>query len=161
MNITGRDPSAFAADLGMASEFIVTGILIRLGFDVGVMQVTRVPYDLWLRAFEVPGGNEVSLRVQVKTLSKSGSIKLIGGTRAGVDRVYKSGVKTYKYTIEHSDLMIGFDRYTFDLYLIPTRFAAKWGKSKSVKKLQPLRNNWNVLLNWNDTFLSNLENQLE
>jgi len=44
LNITGKDPSAFAALLGDAHEFIVTGILIRLGFDVGTMQVQRFAY---------------------------------------------------------------------------------------------------------------------
>jgi len=50
LNITRKDPNAFAALLGDAHEFIVTGILIRLGFDVGTMQVKGVAYDLWLLA---------------------------------------------------------------------------------------------------------------
>jgi len=157
LNVTGKDPSAFAALLGDAHEFIVTGILIRLGFDVGTMQVKGVAYDLWLLAYEKPNEKQVSLRVQIKTISEGGSIRFIGGTRGGVDRIYIPKVKKYKYSTEHSDLIIGIDKYTFDLYLIPTRFIEKWGDSRSVRKLQPLKNNWDILLNWNDDFLKKLE----
>lgn len=160
LNITGKNPSAFAALLGDAHEFIVTGILIRLGFDVGTMQVKGVAYDLWLLAFEKPNGKRKSLRVQIKTVSEGGSIKFTGGTRGGVDRIYIPGKKKYKYTTKHNDLIIGVDKYTFDLYLVPTRFIGKWGESKSVRKLQALKNNWDILLNWNDDFLTKLESRL-
>jgi hypothetical protein len=69
-------------------------------------------------------------------------------------------VKEYKYTTKHSDLIIGIDKYTLDLYLIPTRFIEKWGSSRSVGLMQPLRNNWDVLLNWNNEFLGKLEASL-
>ena len=160
LNITGKNPSAFAALLGDAHESIVTGILIRLGFDVGTMQVKGVAYDLWLLAYEKPNGNKVSLRVQIKTVSEGGSIKFTGGSRGGVDRIYIPKVKQYKYTTEHNDLIIGVDKNTFDLYLVPTRFIGKWGNSESVRKLQALKNNWDILLNWNDTFLTRLESSL-
>ncbi|NHI83430.1 MAG: hypothetical protein EAX81_03920 [Candidatus Thorarchaeota archaeon] len=160
LNITGKDESAFAADMGMAHEFLVTAILIRLGFEVGVMQVSRTPYDLWLLAYDRPDGNSVSLRVQIKTVSKGGTIKLTGGTRGGIDREYKSDVKEYKYSTEHSDLLIGVDRNTFDLYLVPTSFLDDWGKSKAVSLLKPLKNNWDLLMNWNDEFIISLRNDL-
>ena len=161
LNITGKDPAAFAALLGDAHEYIVTGILIRLGFDVGTMQVKGVPYDLWLFAYKTPKKKKrVSLRVQTKTASDKGSIKFTGGTRGGVDRIYIPKVKEYKYTIKHNDLIIGVDRHTFDLYLIPTRFIKKWGKSKSIRKLKALKNNWDILLNWNKAFLTRLESSL-
>jgi len=160
LNITGKDRAAFAALLGDAHEFIVTGILIRLGFDVGVMQVKGVAYDLWLLAYEKPNGKKRSLRVQIKTISEGGSIKFTGGTRGGVNRIYIPKVKKYKYSTEHSDLIIGIDKYTFDLYLLPTHFIEKWGESRSVKKLQALKNNWDILLNWNDDFLTKLESSL-
>ena len=160
LNLTGKDPAAFAALLGDAHEFIVTGILIRLGFDVGTMQVKGVAYDLWLLAYENPKGKKVSLRVQIKTISEGGSIKFGGGSRGGVDRVYIPKVKQYKYTTEHNDLVIGVDKNTFDLYLVPTRFIKKWGASRSVGKLQALKNNWDILFNWNDDFLNKLEASL-
>lgn len=160
LNITGKNPSTFAALLGDAHEFIVTGILIRLGFDVGTMQVKGVAYDLWLLAYEKPNGNKVSLRVQIKTISGGGSTKFGGGSRGGVDRIYIPKVKQYKYTTKHNDLIIGVDKNTFDLYLVPTRFIGKWGKSKAISKLRPLKNNWDILLNWNDDFLMKLESTL-
>jgi hypothetical protein len=160
LNITGKDPAAFAANLGDAHEFIVTGVLIRLGFDVGVMQVKGVAYDLWLLAYEKPDGKKVSLRVQIKTISEGGSIRFIGGSRGGIDRIYKPKVKEYKYTTAHSDLIIGIDKDTFDLYLVPTQFIEKWGSSRSIGKMQSLKNNWDILLNWNDGFLSKLETSL-
>jgi hypothetical protein len=160
-NITGKEKGAFAADLGASNEFIVTGILIRLGFDVGVMQVSRSPYDLWLFAYKEPKGEQIPLRVQIKTVSGSRSIKLGGGTRGGVDREYKSDVKEYKYTTEHNDLIVGVEKSTLDLYLVPTEFTKDWGKSKSVNKLQILKNNWDLLLNWNDGYLASLKSKLE
>jgi hypothetical protein len=160
-NITGKDKGAFAADLGASNEFIVTGILIRLGFDVGVMQVSRTPYDLWLFAFSKPKGEMIPLRVQIKTISGGGSIKLGGGTRGGVDRQYKSGVKEYKYTTEHNDLIVGVDKSTLNLYLLPTSFTENWGKSKSIGSLQLLKNNWSLLLNWNAEYLSELKERIE
>jgi hypothetical protein len=160
LNLTGKVTGKFAAILGDAHELIVTGLLIRLGFDVGVMQVKGVPYDLWIFAYETPNGKSKPLRVQVKTISEGGSVKFTGGSRGGVDRVYIPKIKEYKYTTEHSDLIIGVDKDTLDLYLIPTEFIAKWGTSRSISKLRPLKNNWNILLNWNDKFLRDLEYQL-
>jgi hypothetical protein len=77
-----------------------------------------------------------------------------------VDRYYRSGVKEYKYSEKDHDLIIGVQVETLDLYLVPTRFISKWGKSRSVNKLQVLKNNWDILLNWNDEFLSELETKL-
>jgi hypothetical protein len=160
MNVTGKNPGAFAADLGIANEYIVTGLLIRLGFDVGVVQLTRTPFDLWIYAFVNPDGERISLRAQIKTISKNGTIKFGAGVRSGADREYKSDVKAYKYTTEHNDLVIGIDRLSFDMYLVPTFYSEKWGNSKNIGTLEILKNNWNILLNWNPTFLSRLGSQL-
>lgn len=80
--------------------------------------------------------------------------------RGGIDRYYRAGVKEYKYTEKDQDLIIGVHVDTLDLYLVPTRFISNWGKSRTIKKLQPLKNNWDILLNWNDEFLNELEGQL-
>ena len=78
----------------------------------------------------------------------------------GVDRITISGVKTYKYTEEHCDLMIGVSRDDLDLYLFPVRFASLYKTSVSLKKIRMVRNNWDILLNWNDGYLSSLQNSL-
>jgi hypothetical protein len=155
INITKLDKGKIAANLGDAHEHIATGILIRLGFDVGIVDVHGTPYDLMIIGREDPKGKKVTLRAQVKTADSS--ISFIGGSRGGVDREYKSGVKTYKYTTEHSDLILGVDKNTFDIYVVPSMFLANWGGSRATSKLQPLKNNWDILLNWNDTFLKALQ----
>jgi len=105
-------------------------------------------------------GKRKPLRAQVRTISKGCSIKLIGGVRGGENRYYRSGVKECKYTTEHSDLIIGVDVKTLDLYLVPTKFTERWGKSKTISTLELLKNNWDILLNWNDEYLGKLGSQL-
>ena len=160
LNVTKLDPAKHAARLGEAHQLIVAGILMRLGFDVGLLSTKGGPYDLLVVAYESPGGEIKILRAQVKTASKGGSIKFIGGTRAGIDRKYIPGVKKYKYTTKDNDLIIGVDRNTLDLYLIPTMYISDWGESRSLMKLQPLKNNWDILLNWNQEFLARLKEKL-
>lgn len=159
LNVTGRIRGKAEALLGDAHQYIVAGILIRLGFDVSLMATKGGSYDLLINAFKEPGGEEVILRCQVKASTK-GNVRFIAGTRGGIDRVYRSDVKTYKFTPKHNDLIIGVDMNTLDLYLIPTRFLAQWGTSRAFSKLQLLKNNWDILLNWNDEFLKELEGRL-
>lgn len=160
INLTGLDRGKMAANLGDAHEHIVIGILIRLGFDVGIVDVSGTKYDLLVIVFEKPppDGKKTILRVQVRTASKN--VSFIGGGRGGIDREYKSGVKTHKFTTEHSDLILAIDKSSFDVYVIPTEFLSNWGSSKAISKMQPLKNNWDILLNWNYNFLKSLESKL-
>ena len=158
-NITGLDKGRYAASLGDAHQYLVIGILMRLGFQVAHVTDRGLPYDIVIRAFKKKGGETVLIRCQVRTIRK-GRISFIAGTRAGVDRKYIPGVKEYKFTTEHNDLLIGVDPETLDLYLIPTRFTEEWGREKAVSKLKLLKNNWDILLNWNDEFLRKLQKQL-
>jgi len=139
LNVTGRLKGKFEALLGDAHQYIVAGILVRLGFVVSMVAVKGEPYDLLVYAFEKPGGREILLRCQTKASSK-GSVN---------------------FTQKHNDLIIGVDMRTLDLYLIPTAFLANWGNSRAFSKLQPLKNKWDVLLNWNDDYLERLRRQLE
>lgn len=160
LNITGLNLGKFASLLGEAHEYLVAGILIRMGFVVSVHTSRGGSYDLIIEGyqdFDKRKKRVKLLRAQVKTTN---GIKLGGGARGGIDREYIPGVKTYKYTEEHSDLIIGVDRDTLDLYIIPTRFVSRWGESVSKKKVQPLKNNTDILLNWNDSFLKKLESRL-
>jgi len=160
LNVTGRLRGEFEALLGDAHQFIVAGILIRLGFNVSLVALKGEPFDLIVFAYEKPQGREIPLRCQIRA-SRRKSVKFTGGTRGGVNRIYKPGVKKYKYTPEHNDLIIGVDMDTLDLYLVPTRFIVNWGESRAFSKLQPLKNNWNILLNWNEEYLSKLYQRLE
>lgn len=159
VNVTHLDKGKSAANLGDAHEHIVAGILIRLGFDVGIIDVHGTPYDLMVVGFtKSTKDTQTVLRAQVKTAD--GSVTFVGGSRGGVDREYKSGVKTYKYTTAHSDLILGIDKATLDVYVIPTRFIAKWGGSRATSKMQLLKNNWDILMNWNDEYLSELDRRV-
>lgn len=159
LNIVGMNTAKHAAMLGEAHEFIATGILMRWGFGVSVVSVRGGPYDLIIPAYEDFRANPEKialLRAQVRTMTDSISFK--AGIRGGVNRVYISDIKTYKYTEKDNDLIIGVDKSSLDLYLVPTRHIKKWGSSKSKTKLQVYKNNWDVLLQWNDQFLEQLEN---
>jgi hypothetical protein len=158
MNITGLDKSKMAANLGDANEHFASAILIRLGFDVAISAVHGTPYDILVITYTQLNGEKVLLRAQIKTTD--GSVSFIGGSRGGIDRQYISGVKTYKYTEAHSDLILGIDKNTLDMYVIPTRFIKKWGTSRATSKLQLLKNNWDILVNWNNAYLNRLEQQL-
>jgi hypothetical protein len=163
LNVAGIEPpSKFASRLGDAHQLIVAGILMRLGFHVSISLIKGEPFDMVVFAYRRPKGEQVPLRCQVKTSEAGRSIHFTAGTRGGVDRVYRRpSPKEYKYTTQHNDLIIGVDKETLDLYLIPTRFVEKWKeKSKTLSKLEPLRNNWGILLNWNDEYLSELEKKL-
>lgn len=161
LNVTKKDKGSFAALLGEAHQYLVTGILMRLGFLVSVITVRAGTFDLIIPAyenFEIEKEKNILLRAQVKTIKNS--LRFIGGTRAGVDRKYIPGVKEYKYTTKHNDLIIGVDPKLLDLYFVPTRFIDIWGKSVSKNKLKPLKNNIYILLNWNDQYLNNLKDIL-
>lgn len=160
INVTGIEARKHDSHLGDAHEHFVIGILIRWGFDVGKVDISGAPYDLFIYAYQSPNGERRFLRAQVKTIGDDGSLPLGGGGRGGVDREYTSDVKIYKYTEEHNDVIIGVDRNTLDLYIVPTRFACGWGMSKTKNKLTLLRNNWDVFRNWNDAFLNSLGSQL-
>jgi hypothetical protein len=159
LNVTGKLKGKFEALLGDAHQFIVAGILIRLGFVVSLVALKGEPFDLIVYAYERPGGREIPLRCQVRASHKS--VKFTAGTRGGVDRIYKPDVKKYKYTLEHNDLIIGVDIDTLDLYLVPTKFIANWGESRAFSKLQQLKNNWDILLNWNEEYLEKLYRKIE
>jgi len=162
LNITQKDLGAFAALMGEAHQYLVTGILMRLGFLVSVITVRAGTFDIIIPAFEDfarEKENNILLRAQVRTVRNS--LSFMGGIRAGVDRIYIDGVKEYKYTTKHNDLIIGVDQRTLDLYFVPTKFIGRWGKSVSKNKLEPLKNNVAILLNWNDDFLRRLERRLE
>ena len=145
--------------LEKAHQFITIGILVRLGFRVSMADGRGGSYDLIIPAFEnfdAHPEKTILIRAQSRTITKS--LGFTGGGRGGINRVYIPGIKTYKYTEKHNDLIIGVDEHSLDLYLVPTRHIQKWGSSKSKTKLQAYKNNWNILLHWNDEFLKQLEN---
>ncbi|HCY18165.1 MAG: hypothetical protein A2022_08610 [Deltaproteobacteria bacterium GWF2_42_12] len=89
------------------------------------------------------------IRAQVKTARTS--VSFTGGTRGGVDREYKSDVKTYTQSPDISDVIIGLkplENRAFDMYFIPTILIEIWGtKSKGLGTIEPLKNNYYILEN--------------
>lgn len=92
------------------------------------------------------------IRAQVKTAKKS--ISFIGGSRGGVDREYKSGVKTYRQSTTTSDVVIGIhpiDDKTYELYFVPTiLIEALNQQSISINKISDLKENYYILENCKD-----------
>ena len=158
IDITGLIKKKSGAPLGDAHELFVRSIMMRLGLEAGKADLSGSAYDVVIVGMEKMDGLKRFLRVQVKTVDIS--LNLTGGGRGGVDREYVSDVKVYKYSTEHSDLIFGVDRDKLDIYVVPTLFLDLWGKSVSKNKIQILKNNWEILINWNKPYLTELKEKL-
>jgi len=130
---------------GFAHEHIVAGILMKKFQNVSLVDLPLSPYDI-IVAFKEENGMENIIRAQVKT-SKN-RISFTGGTRGGVDRYYKSGVKEYTQSTATSDIVIGIKPIgddSYELYFIPTILIEKLNqKSISLSKIQRLKNNYTL-----------------
>lgn len=157
-DLTGLIKEKSSAPLGDAHELYARAILMRLGFEVGKVDLSAGPFDLFLVAYIFPKGEKQLLKVQIKTISRS--LLLKAGSRGGVDRTYNSSVKVYKYDESHNDLILGVDTKTLDIYVFPTKFAKKYGGSIGKGKIAILKNNWEILKNWNPKYLADLEKKL-
>ena len=136
---------------GFAHEHIVAGILMKRYQNVSLVDLPLSKYDLIIVPKQQENGTEEAIRAQVKTVSPSGSISFTGGGRAGVDRTYKSDVKTYVQSTKTSDVVIGIQQASnghFDLYFVPTvLIEVLEQKSISINKIQALKNNADILEN--------------
>ena len=114
--------------------------------NVSLVDLPLSPYDIVI-VYKRDQGEDI-VRAQVKTAKSS--ISFTGGTRGGVDRTYKSGIKTYTQSTETCDVVIGLHPYddSYDLYFVPTILIEKLGqKSISLKKIDALKNNYGMLDN--------------
>jgi len=131
---------------GFAHEHIVVGILMKKYQNVSLVDLPLSPYDIIL-VFKNEENQEEIIRAQVKTAKNS--VSFIGGSRGGVDRIYKSGVKTYCQSTKTSDVVIGLHpsgKDAFELYFIPSFLIEELKqKSISLNKIFPLRNNYEML----------------
>jgi len=116
--------------------------------NVSLVDLPLSPYDI-IVVFKEEDGTEDIIRAQVKTAKKS--ISFIGGTRGGIDREYKSGVKEYRQSTSTSDVVIGIHPLgndSYELYFVPTILIEKLNqKSISIKKIEKLKNNYFILRN--------------
>ena len=138
----GRD----AAISGFAHEHIAAGILMKRYGNVSMVDLPLSPYDIVI-VYKKDHGEDI-VRAQVKTAQSS--IAFTGGGRGGVDRVYKSDVKTYIQSTDTCDVVIGLHPYddSYDLYFVPTILIEKIGQgSISLSKIDALKNNYEMLDN--------------
>ena len=130
---------------GFAHEHIVAGILMKRYQNVSLVDLPLSPYDI-IVVFKREEGTEDTIRAQVKTATSS--VSFTGGTRGGVDRTYKSGVKTYTQTTKTSDVVVGLtptSNDSFELYFVPTVLIETLGqKSISINKIEKLKNNYEI-----------------
>lgn len=147
---TKEDIGRQASIDGFANEQIVAGILMKKYWNVSRVTLPLSSYDIVI--VRKKRGKEDIIRAQVKTARTS--IRFTGGTRGGVDRTYKSDVKTYTQSPKTSDVIIGvkpLENGAFDLYFVPTYLISSWGtKSKGLGTIEPLKNNYKFLENCKD-----------
>ena len=148
---------------GFAHEHIAAGILMKKYQNVSLVDLPLSPYDIII-VFKQPDGKENIIRAQVKTARKS--VSFVGGSRGGVDREYKSGVKTYTQSTQTSDVVIGLHPHnadSFDLYFVPTILVEQLDKKTiSLSKIEALKNNYEMLENCkNKDFVLNKSREYE
>ena len=144
-----REESGMQASIdGFAHEHIVAGILMKKYHDVSLVDLPHSSYDLIIVRKNKDGRDDI-IRAQVKTARKA--VSFTGGTRGGVDRTYKSGVKTYRQSTKTADVVIGLcpiDKDSFELYFVPTILIDLINqKSLSLNKIGAFKNNYEILEN--------------
>ena len=136
---------------GFAHEHIVVGILMKKYQNVSLVDLPLSTYDIIIVRKDTDNTEDI-IRAQVKTAKKS--ISFIGGSRGGVDREYKSSVKTYRQSTATSDVVIGIhpiDDNTYELYFVPTILIEHLNQqSISINKIADLKENYFILENCKD-----------
>jgi hypothetical protein len=124
------------------------GILMKRYQNVSLVDLPLSTYDIIIVIKDQKEKEDI-IRAQVKT-AKHG-ISFTGGTRGGVDRDYKSGVKTYTQSTKTSDVVIGLHpsgKDSFELYFVPTILIERLNqKSISLNKIKSLKDNYEILEN--------------
>ena len=133
---------------GFAHEHIAAGILMKRYQNVSLVDLPLSPYDIII-VRKTADGSEDIIRAQVKTAKQS--VPFTGGSRGGVDREYKSDVKTYTQSTATSDVVIGVHPAgdnAFELYFVPTILIEELNqKSISINRIRDLKENYFILEN--------------
>ena len=113
--------------------------------NVSLVDLPLSPYDI-ITARKDEDGKEDIIRAQVKTATRS--VSFTGGTRGGVDRTYRSDVKTYRQSTATSDVVIGvrtLGNASIDLYFVPTVLIEDLDQgSIALSRIAPLQNNYEM-----------------
>ena len=86
-----------------------------------------------------------SWMAEIKT-SSTGIIDFTGGSRSGKQISREVKQRTYKYSQQDCDLIIGVDTSNGDCYIIPIEELSKWKNSTNIKNLQQYKENWQILV---------------
>lgn len=136
-----------ASAKGFANESRLLAALLERGYNASRVDLPHSTYDI-----VVEKSTHDIIRVQVKTISPSGSISFTGGVRGGIDRSYKSGIKTYTQNIQTSDIVVGVQSTRtngdseINFYFVPTLYIEYINqKSISIAKIPMAKNNWEIL----------------
>lgn len=141
-----------ASAKGFANENRLLAALLERGYNASRVDLPHSTYDIVVEKSK----NDI-IRVQVKTVSSGGSISFTGGVRGGIDRTYKSGIKSYIQNTETSDVVVGVESIAsngdkeINFYFIPTLYIERINqKSLSVNKVPQVKNDWKFLLQCKD-----------
>ena len=140
-NYTKMDEGIYRTVEGNADEIIAIGRIVKAGFSCSRVDITNSRYDAVVESGK-PGN---ILRIQIKGIGGN-SFNFTGGGRSGrqIDRTVTQKVR--KYTKDDCDLMVGITKDKGELYIIPIEDIEKMCKSRSLKKLEYYRENWDILL---------------
>lgn len=141
-------PGKLNSAKGFANESRLLAALLERGFNAALVDLPHSTYDLVMEV----SANEL-LRIQVKTVGSKNQVSFRGGTRGGVDRTYRSDVKSYVQSSETSDVVVGVRSKrnngdtSIDYYVIPTLYIEHLAQaSLSVRKIPQACNNWELLV---------------
>ena len=130
---------------GFANELIAAGILMKRYRNVSLVDLPLSPFDI-VAVLKDSDDSENIIRAQVKTATDS--VSFTGGSRGGVDREYKSGVKTYRQSTMTSDVVVGINATgpsSFDLFFVPTALVEALDQgSIALSKIARLKNNYEM-----------------
>lgn len=137
-----------AAAKGFANENRLLAALLERGYNASKVDLPHSKYDIII----VEKKSNDTIRVQVKTLSRSKSVSFKGGVRGGRDRVYASGEVEYRQSPQTSDIVVGVEAKRsngdteINFYFIPTLYIeALKQNSLSINKIPQSKNNWDIL----------------
>ncbi|MCY4561671.1 MAG: hypothetical protein OXC03_05070 [Flavobacteriaceae bacterium] len=136
-----------ASATGFANESRLLAALLDRGFNASSVDLPHSTYDIVVELDQ----NSI-IRVQAKTVDKNNSISFTGGARGGVDREYRSDVKSYTQNRTTSDIVVGVKSKKvngddkIDYYFLPTLIIEQLEqKSISANKVERWKNKWEIL----------------